>query len=170
MKTLPCLALVAVLAGCGHPNDSDTNTIDTVFGPDSGTWTGGDVTVVSNTCAAGDPNTDATTPLLALKDVGDGTFLLTNTAHDNAMIQLCTLTDMAFTCGTTTFEIAVGDNATVHVGVDLGGEFTDATHMTLTTTVDESCDGSDCADLAAHDTNNPQTWPCQGVFSLPASL
>lgn len=166
MSRLGFVLVLAVLAGCGGSSGDTTDSdVSTAFAPKSGTWAGTVPTATSNTCAAGDAT--PTAPTLAVKYVGNDTFLLTDTTSDHAMIQTCTLDAMAFTCASGDYSIAVGDNATVGVTVDLVGAFTDDSHFSLTTTIDQACAGSNCQAIADQ---TGAVWPCEGVFTTTASF
>lgn len=139
------------------------------FVPTAGSWDGGAVTVVSDTCTSAD---DTDEPDMSesggfdLVDNGDGTFTITSDGGDDPIVMSCALSGKDFTCDPFTQTFPMSEDGSLTMVVTLTGSFSDESTMTATSTLAQSCEGGDCADMAEM---IGATWPCVTTYTTSAT-
>jgi hypothetical protein len=141
-----CFVIVstALAAACGDGGSGPGST-----NPPTGTWHFNGGSVTDDTCEYPDPPTDPDGDF-TITNNGDGTFTVDEA--DGTRMFDCTLSGSSFSCPDRLYEDidAAPLAATVHVHVRATGSFSSDTQASGRETADVSCDGADCAAVAAY--------------------
>ena len=185
-RTLFCttLALAALLTACGdkaEDGDGDGNfdgtgdgsTTTPPFAPGEGEWASDSETVTSDTCNIPDDGEPANDAPMVLATTGEGTFTLSSqpeTTDEQQVVFDCTLMDLDFTCDPFTFEQDLSEmslDAVIHFEQGMSGTFASETHASVHTSMDVSCEGSDCETV---ETFSEIDMPCAVEVDIETSL